>query len=163
MRSRFALTVVASLIVAVGAGAIASAQPGGRAHGPQPFTVSQVTSQQRFLPADAGSSELALGDRLVFSSTLSGAKRGTDGGVCTVTNVIDAPAFTGIYHCSVTAEFADGQITGQALVRSTAGNNPPRFAIAVTGGTGAYAGASGHVAVETISRGRANLTFWLKP
>jgi hypothetical protein len=162
MRSRFALTIVASLIVAVGAGAIASAESPGKAQGRHPFTVSEVTAQQKFLPVDPSSSALGLGDRLVFSDTLSGDKAGTDGGVCTVVNVIDGPAFTGVYHCNVTAEFADGQITGQALVLSTAGNNPAHFDIAVTGGTGAYDGATGHVSVETIDRGHANLTFWLK-
>jgi len=162
MRSRFAVTLAASAGVALGAGALASAPSDARSQRGDVFKVTQVTSQHKFLVADPGSPPISLGDREVFSSVLSGARRGTDGGVCTVVNVIDGPGLTGVYHCTVTAQFADGQITGQALVLSTAGANPARFNIAVTGGTGAYEGASGHVAVETLGPGRANLTFVLE-
>ena len=161
MRNPFAVTLVASIGVALGAGALASAPSSADSRGGHAFTVAEATAQHTFLVADPGSPPISLGDREVFSSVLSGDKRGTDGGVCTVVNVIDGPALTGVYSCNVTARFADGQITGQALVLSTAGANPARFDIAVTGGTGAYEGASGHVAVETLGPGRANLTFVL--
>jgi allene oxide cyclase-like protein len=55
----------------------------------------------------------------------------------------------------VTAWLADGQITAQGLIEPT-GEFPERFVLAVTGGTGAYEGASGEVHViqrtETLAR-----------
>jgi hypothetical protein len=108
------------------------------------------TTEQEFL--DLGEKGDSLGDQFIFHDVLrqEGERIGDDGGVCTLTSVD-----LGQFQCVVTAWLPDGQITSQGLVEPT-GEFPERFVFAITGGTGAYEGASGEVRViqrtETLAR-----------
>jgi hypothetical protein len=103
---------------------------------------------------DVGEPDFSLGDEFVFTSDLT--KRGTSVGhtgvVCTVTSVERSES-----QCVGTASFSKGQITIQGLLAG----EPERFEFPITGGTGAYEGASGTLAVTTLSDTEELLTFYL--
>jgi hypothetical protein len=114
------------------------------------------TTEQTFL--DLGEEGDSLGDQFIFHDVLrhAGERVGHDGGVCTVTSV-EGPA--GEAQCVVTAYLSDGQITFQGLIVET--GDPPRFTLAVTGGTGQYEGASGEVHVIEKSETQARIIVHL--
>ena len=79
------------------------------------------------------------GDQIVFEDRLlrRGTQVGAGGGTCTVTDVLA----TGLpLACQVTYELPGGQITAQGRTSTT-----PVKTLAVTGGTGRYAGAAGEL------------------
>ena len=69
----------------------------------------------------------------------------------------------GAGNCVATVSLAGGQITlqGLATFSLSATTNPPSD-VAITGGTGAYEGASGHVHIEEVSESDSILTFHLQ-
>jgi hypothetical protein len=75
--------------------------------------------------------------------------------VCTVTSVARGEA-----QCLATSVFRGGQITGQALIRL---GDPTPYVVAVTGGSGKYAGVEGEVRVDPASatQPRGVLTYHL--
>jgi hypothetical protein len=114
------------------------------------------TTEQTFL--DLGEKGDSLGDQFIFHDVLrhAGERVGHDGGVCTITS-LEGPA--GEAQCLVTAYLSGGQITFQGLIVET--GDPPRFTLAVTGGTGQYEGASGEVHVIEESETQARIIVHL--
>lgn len=128
---------VAAVVVALALAAAlpASSQQGGD----QTFRVIEVTTEAKFL--NVGPRGPSLGDEIIFHSDLrrEGETIGHDGGTCTVVSVEEPrlPEF----QCVATLWFDEGQITAQGLIQF---NGKP-FEVAITGGTGAYEGAAGHI------------------
>lgn len=145
----------AASVVAVGVLAFASSssaeQPSssGQRH---TFTVVEVETESGFV--DLGEKGFTLGDEgAVFTAKLrrDGKVVGHDSGVCFVTS-IKIPAA----QCSITAQFANGQIALQIVNDLTSASN----VAVITGGTGAYEDAAGEVRVRFIpARGVHRLTF----
>ena len=92
-----------------------------------------------------------IGDEDVFNGKFfkDGKQVGRDGGVCAITEL------PSIYHCVATNWFDNGQLTVQWLGDFSAGGDGH---FAITGGTGAYRGASGEVTVKFRDDG-ADVTF----
>jgi hypothetical protein len=98
---------------------------------------------------DLGTPGPSLGDQLVFSEVLRerGREVGTSGAVCTITEAVP-PYTVVVYHCVGTLSLRRGQITLQGLVETQGMDDPGPFLVAITGGTGAYRGASGEAVVR---------------
>ena len=93
----------------------------------------------------------SVGDQIVFNGRLSagGKQVAREGGACTL---VELPS---IYQCNATDWFRNGQLTVQ-FIGDFSSPEPGHFAI--TGGTGAYRGASGEVRYVAKSDG-ADVTF----
>jgi hypothetical protein len=143
--------VLAVLTVGVLAFGTAAASAAGKQHRALRLTATQIDSA--FL--DLGDPNLSLGDQIVFSDTLTrrGREVGEDGGTCTVTDITGYDGF--MANCVVTLALRRGQITIQGLIAFEE-ETIPDATLAVTGGTGAYRGASGeldyHQVSDTVSR-----------
>jgi hypothetical protein len=108
---------------------------------------------------DLGAQGDSLGDQFIFSDDLSrrGEKVGIDGGHCTLVRL--EPRVSATLQCLVTADLPKGQITAQGLITFTEETEGEPFRIAITGGTGRYKEAHGHVKVDEESETEARLTF----
>lgn len=82
-----------------------------------------------------------------------GTQIGTDGNSCTVTRLGGGTADE---LCTLVAVLAGGQIDLSGLVTSTP-QGPGTFQVAVTGGTGSYAGARGYATVVSGQRPRVTI------
>jgi hypothetical protein len=113
------------------------------------FRVTAVSYQ--FREVDAKPKGESIGDYFVFSDNLFKHKRriGQLDGQCTVTR-LDRKANSFTQQCLVTATLPRGHLTVQGVITFT---DPEQdtFTLAVTGGTGAYAGAGGEVHVTFVS------------
>lgn len=132
-------TTAAGLVVANQAGAVDN-EPAG--------TITYVAAPQHVEFVDLGTPGPSPGDYHTFTNDLSidGERVGHDGGSCINTRVTDAEVYV---HCSLSAVLPEGQLTIQ-LLRIDPIDAPPTepFTGAVTGGTGAFTGASGTVSVD---------------
>jgi hypothetical protein len=143
-----ALAVLTVAMLAIGTTAASAA---GRHNRTLRLTATQI--DVAFL--DLGDPNLSLGDTIVFSDTLTrrGRDVGEDGGTCTVTDITGYSGF--MANCVVTLALRRGQITVQGLIAFEE-ETIPDATLAITGGTGAYRGASGeldfHQVSETVSR-----------
>ncbi|MGH3369983.1 MAG: allene oxide cyclase barrel-like domain-containing protein, partial [Nocardioidaceae bacterium] len=135
-RTRTLAVALAVTTLAV-TGAAHSAVASGGGHGDVlRFTSVQVAETE----LDLGAAGFSQGDQTVFSDDLrrGGEKIGTDAGVCTVARVAGADTEL---TCIATFRLPRGTITTQAMFAVA---QLPRVDLAITGGTGAYSGASGH-------------------
>lgn len=159
MRLKFAVAPLAAVLIAVVGVTLASASPS-----PRVITLFEKTVQGQFI--NEGPQAVSQGDHFVFASDLSHTKGGPvvgdDGGVCTVVRGKTAQLAT--FQCVVTARFAGGEITLQGLIdeNPTATPPPPPFDTAITGGSGAFEGANGHVNVHQLNQTDSILTFHLR-
>jgi hypothetical protein len=144
-----ALAIMVLGVLAFGSG-IASA---GGNHGK---ALRVVADQNQFEFIDLGPAGPSLGDEFVFSEILSiGAREvGTSGGVCTATEVTP-PYETTTFHCVATLDLGRGQVTLQGLVEIQGEDDMSPFTVAITGGTGAFRGASGEAVIRTVSDTRS--------
>jgi hypothetical protein len=148
--------VVAVLALAVLAAA-APAAGGGKGKG-KTLRLTAVQKQQQFI--DLAPTGPSLGDQLVFSDTVYRDRRevGTDGVVCSITQVVP-PYTVATYQCVATIRLRDGQITVQGLNEFQGQGDPGPFKLAITGGTGAYRGASGEEVVRYDRNGKGHYTL----
>ena len=116
--------------------------------------VQRVVGQDVYLDLDHSGSPTtdSIGDEDVFWGEffIGERKVGFDGGVCKLVRL------PGWYHCVATNMFRQGSITAQFLADFTS-SKPGHFAI--TGGTGAYRGASGEVLYVAKPDGGADVTM----
>jgi hypothetical protein len=149
------LTGVGSALAVV-ALALAAALPASSQQGADgTIRVVEVETEAKFV--NVGRPRPSLGDKIVFHSDLrsEGETIGHDGATCTVTSLEEAPG--GEFQCIGTLWFDEGQITVQGLIQLSA----ERSEIAITGGTGTYEGASGHVTVVPQTERRTRLIISL--
>ncbi|WP_431776776.1 allene oxide cyclase barrel-like domain-containing protein [Streptomyces cucumeris] len=94
---------------------------------------------------DVGARGLSVGDEFVYSDKLfqNGKQVGQDGSSCQVTKLVGEKITT---NCVLSVQLPDGQLTAQSLW--TKGTDTVRMA--VTGGTGAYRGATGELTCNDI-------------
>jgi hypothetical protein len=113
-----------------------------------PMQFAAVTVQS--IRLNVGPPAPSTGDRLVFSHTLTKDKKtaGLAGVECVMTSVTTSkpagkqkPVTSVRSNCVATIVLTDGQIAAQGLTDLV--DNTGSFELAVTGGTGAYAGAAG--------------------
>jgi hypothetical protein len=108
----------------------------------------------------------SLGDHFVATEDLfrKGHKVGDDHATCTVTRIeprTGAPE-TATVQCLVTLMLPEGQITAQGTrVADLDAQEPPRFVLAITGGTGAYNAAHGTLRVVDLNETDSLLTLEL--
>lgn len=148
---------------AVGAGmwAIPSANAGGGDHRHGDSDVFRVSVREvDSAELDLGETGFGLGDRFVFSEDLykRGKRVGSDHGECVLTRM---QGQDGTFQCNVTAVFRKGQLTIQGAFSFSEEEEQQPFVLAVTGGTGAFKGASGVVVVDETGD-TSTLTFKLK-
>jgi hypothetical protein len=154
---RRALLAVALAGALAAGGAVAAPSDGAGDDDRHVLRLLAREAQAQFL--DLGSAGLSLGDQQAFSNDLlrGDARVGRDGATCTVVRV-DGGAPT--FGCVGTNELPGGQITVQGLYAP--GPRPAPFTLAVTGGTGRYAGVGGSVRVRPLSETESALTFELR-
>jgi hypothetical protein len=156
MPVRFAMAAAAaSLVVGSVWAGWAGAAPSGRT-----IDIHAATAQENFM--DASPAGFSLGDVAVIHDHLTnagGKPAGHDGVVCTVTLVTSHGAQ---FQCLVTAHLKGGDLTAQGLFTEPFRQpHHPTVLFAVTGGTGAYAGADGFVRVHEVSEEETDYTFHL--
>jgi hypothetical protein len=150
MRTKPAVHAAVTAIVAIAVLAFGSAVATARDNGRQTLRLRAVENQSNFL--DLGAQGPSLGDELVISETLrrKGRDVGTSGVVCVVTGA-EPPYDVLTFHCVATLSLLNGQITLQGLIEVQGEGDPGPFTVAITGGTGAYRGASGEAIVRDTS------------
>jgi len=141
------LALVALGVLLFGTG-VASAHGGGKTT----LRVVGTEIQSQFL--DLGDTGPSLGDELIFSESLAvgGRDVGMSGVVCTVTHAM-APYDVLTYQCVGTLSLRRGQITAQGLLEVQGEDDTGPWTVAITGGTGAYRGASGEIVVRGTDEG----------
>lgn len=161
MRKTLRRGALAALLLAAAGVTVASASASrddndrGRV---QVLQVTRTTGNDVILDLDHSATSAhpapdSVGDEDVFTADfyVGDEKVGFDGGVC---KLVRLPA---VYHCIATNSFAKGDLTVQFLADYTQ-SAPGHFAI--TGGTGAYRGASGEVTfVDHPDPQRDDVTF----
>jgi hypothetical protein len=103
-----------------------------------------VAYRDDFKVSEVGTKGPSLGDRYIEFGEVQqhGDRVGTHGDECTIVQVADNRL---CYACLSIVRLADGQLRLEGLVRTPIGE--PTYRMAVTGGTGKYAGATGQVRV----------------
>lgn len=172
---RAAIIGSAALAVAVGTAGAAAAAPRGaaapdaRALTVFAFDINNGGPDPGFIPVPGTSrSSFAQGDELIINDQLTLPKLagkgfpivGHDSGVCTLTRLPERDARQTYASCVVTAVVRGGSLTIQGIL-SFHGQQPLPATLAVTGGTGRYAGAAGTVHVG-FARDHKILTFRLR-
>jgi hypothetical protein len=164
MRKKLRLGVLVALLLAVGSIMIASASSSptsSSAADDNEVEVLRVTAavvSEAFLDLDgSGEDNVTLGDQAVFTSNLfrNGKRIGLDGGFCTLVRL---PA---LFQCVGTNSLPGGQLTVQGLLDygPDFANQGP-FHLAITGGTGRYKTAHGHVRlIDRAPPERDSITF----
>ena len=110
---------------------------------------------------DLGAPGPSIGDRLTFANPLfdaDGQRIGRDAAECVIVRIdpTETPDRQQVVQCTISAQFADGQITAQGLAQGTENY------FAITGGTGAYRQARGEVlARDIVPLQEAEITIWL--
>ena len=107
---------------------------------------------------DLGAPGPSIGDRLTFSNPIfdtDGNRIGRDGAECVIMRIdpTEPPARQQIVQCTISVQFADGQITVQGLAQGTDNT------FAITGGTGAYRNARGSLELKVRSATEFDFIF----
>jgi hypothetical protein len=154
VRTKLRLYTAVLAIVALGVLVSGTAVAAANGKGKRTLRLVATYIQTEFV--DLGTTGPSLGDEFVFSETLSrrGREVGTSGGVCTITQVTP-PYDIVTFHCVGTLRLQHGQITLQGLVENGGEDDTAPFAVAITGGTGAYRGASGEAVIRNVSETRS--------
>ena len=149
LRRTMKRTLTAALAAATATAGIAFATS---AHGAGGTTLHLVNHDAGFAYQDVKPKQLpkkgSLGDTLTIAGRLTGDRKGTSALVCTVTQAGKG----GNELCQGIAYLSDGTIVFSG--RSNQDDSPSP--LAVTGGTGAYAGAGGTI---TTTDGKHNTTL----
>ena len=113
----------------------------------------QVESQ--FVDVAPEGPEPSLGDSFVLSENLlrDGHKVGISGVVCTLVRLQHPPSAV---ECVITARLGSDQLTVQGL-----SFDQPRNVFAITGGTGRWRNAGGHVVVRDVSETESDITLFI--
>ena len=147
MRTKFGIHAAVLAIVALGVLMLGSTAAMAHGNHKQPLRLVGTVIQTDDI--DVGDPGPSLGDELVYSETLSrrGREVGESGVVCTIVQ-ITPPYDVFTFHCVGTLSLRDGQITLQGLVEVQGEDDRGPWTVAITGGTGAYRGASGEARVR---------------
>jgi hypothetical protein len=148
------MRIAAAAIAAAGTGIAitAAAAPASAAGQTISYTETQISDHNFNLGSGHG---FAVGFVELDANKLmqGGTQIGTDGESCTVTRLGGGTADE---MCTVVAVLQAGQIDLSGLVTSTQ-QGPGTFNVAVTGGTGSYAGAAGYATVVSGQHPRVTI------
>ena len=145
-------------LVALAVGVVSPAF-GSSAHHDKQRTIRLVAinTESNFL--DFGAKGDTLGDYFVFTHKLmrGGERIGHVSGQCTIVSVARVESEP---QCVVTASLPQGLITAQTLI----GAHGPTGDIvqAITGGTGRFTGAEGHILIQGLTDVKELWTFYLE-
>jgi hypothetical protein len=150
MRKKLGVGVLAAIMLTVASVTLASASS---SPSPDPAstdktrTIKLVAKHRQETQVDLGEKGFGPGDLIVLSDVLfrHGKRVGTSGVTCTVI-FVSSNQQTVQLQCVGTLSLPDGQITLQGLP-----NIAESFALAITGGTGAYRTAHGQANIFTLS------------
>jgi hypothetical protein len=170
--ARWAATAAAAVALA-GAGTTAAAMASGTGHAVTTvryyaFDINNGGADPGFIPAPGTNpkdfsqgDELIVNDQLTTTHAVKGGYpiAGFDAGVCTLTRVPEKNAEQTLANCVVTAVLRHGTLTADGVVHFKS-QQPEAAVLAVTGGTGRFAGAAGTVSV-TFTKNYKVLTFAL--
>jgi hypothetical protein len=149
-----AIRIAAGVLAAAGAGVaiMAAATPASAGGQTISYTETPISNHSFNLGSGHG---VAVGFIQLSANKLmsSGSQIGTDGENCTVTRLGGGTADE---VCTVVAALAGGQIDLAGLVTSTP-QGPGKFNVAVTGGTGSYADATGYATVVPAQHPRVTI------
>ena len=122
------------------------------------FIAAPGTNPQAFAQGD----ELIINDQLTTTHLVNGGYPivGYDAGVCTLTRIPEQHANQTLASCVVTAVWQSGSLALQGVV-SFQSKQPEPAVLAITGGTGRFAGAAGMVGVS-FTKNFKILTITLK-
>jgi hypothetical protein len=134
-RSAIAAAVAAAASAAVIAGSVSAQDPATTSL----HLVSTDQAAVGFQPRN----DLRQGDRVGFGDKLTGDDTGFDRGICTVVGTRHARQAL----CNIEVQLSKGTLSAQGLIAQAPG---AKVRLAVTGGTGAYAGARGSATVQDI-------------
>ena len=110
--------------------------------------------------APVAGEQFAISDDLYkWAGTKRGAKVGSDQGIATFLSVT---AKGGSNTFTVQANLSGGTVLVGGII-SYKNENPSKFTLAITGGTGKYAGTHGYVDVHALPNNKNNLDFHLLP
>ena len=123
-----------------------------------PFIAVPGTNPKRLSPGD----ETIVNDQLTVTHKRKGGYPiiGHDSGTCTFTRIIDSRQ--GLANCVATAVLPGGSLTGQGVVEISSAGKPQPTDLAITGGTGKYAGARGALRLNDAA-GYEIFKFMLEP
>jgi hypothetical protein len=125
--------------------------------------IARALRRERRLPKNAPHGEF-LGDQRVFTDQLHAVDKNEDptgppvghhSGFCTL--VKKGPGNARFYQCFATFDFPEGLLTGRTLDLTAVG--PAGVEVAVTGGTGAYAGTGGQITATFPAAGMTLFKF----
>jgi glucose/arabinose dehydrogenase len=158
MMKKASLGVAVALALTAAAVTLAAASPARSPASPAAAVHSEVIhlearqTQAAFLAL--GTPGNPVGNQFVSADDLfrEGRKVGHDGSVCQVVASLGAAGLR--VQCVATLSLPDGQITAQGLPTLTESGSAP-FALAITGGTGAYRTADGQIQVTQVSETRS--------
>ncbi|MGQ0464051.1 MAG: hypothetical protein ACT4QG_01905 [Sporichthyaceae bacterium] len=146
MRTLTACTVTALIAGAVAIPAAASATGSSSTQ----FT---VTEKVAMTVVDLGAKGTGPGDRLVYTSTVRGAKTGTGSGDCVVLS--GTTADNALYACTGWYRFGSKELSVAGLV----GGGATKGTWAINGGTGTWSGARGSMPYRTAGPDTYRLVF----
>ena len=161
-------------LAACGTVGVAAAAPDVSAHAVRAvryyaFDINNGTTEPGLIPVPGTNpAKLSQGDELIINDQVTVTHRvghgfpiiGHDAGVCTLTRIPEKFARQTLGNCVVTVVLKHGSLTVQGVVRFKA-KQPQAAVLAVTGGTGDFAGAAGTVGVS-FTRSHKILTFALR-
>lgn len=152
MRKFGAIAAGLAVVAAMGSGVRAADAGAGAA----PETIHVVEKVVESTLLDLGTSGPSQGDGLILRGRLfdeAGEKVGADGQSCTQTSA------SGQFHCSLTLRLPGGQIATQGLLRIAETSSV--HTLAITGGTGEFAGVGGQIRLEQVTDEEAEIVISL--
>jgi hypothetical protein len=146
---RIPLVLAAGVVALVPVALLATS---GSAQSPAPTTLHLIEKDQKTV-GFGPNHRPRQGDRFGFGSTVTGDDAGHNRGICTVIGT------QGL--CTVQETLSKGTLTAQGLVRlqGKAKNVP----FTITGGTGAYNGASGIALVTDVTSSTTDIRITFAP
>jgi hypothetical protein len=141
-----AITMMAAGGVTCGLGLALGLGVAGASSSPRSDTISfteDTTSDQTFHLGSKPGFGVGYVELVANNDMQGSTKIGTDGSSCVITRLSQGTADD---LCSIVFVLAQGQVDATGLTTSTS-NGPGTFAMAITGGTGAYSNARGQATV----------------
>ena len=158
MGKRLGVVVAAVALVALGVGAVTPAlSASGSDDKQRTIRLVAINTEGNFV--DVGAKGETLGDYFVFTHKLlrQGKQVGHVSGQCTIVSVAAAESEP---QCIVTASLPGGLITAQTLIGPHGATGD--IVQAITGGSGTFTGAEGHILIQGVTDVKEIWTFYLK-
>lgn len=152
---KLVVLLAATVTLGIGVGTTQVASAGSRQGGDLVLT----EKVKKFTQGDLGKKGVSQGDPLVYNSDLLDGRGNTVGrSVCECVVITPKGEDLGLTNCQTTYQLKGGQIVMQGIFDLSSTSNE----MAVTGGTGRYAGKTGEVEFFTKSEDTFVATFHLR-